>query len=133
MKILPAASALTQPYWDGARQHKLMFQQCRACGTNWHPPMPICPECHSRDIGWIEAGGHGIVYSFTIVHHPTHPAFQEKVPYVVAIVQLDEGPRVVTNILNCDVHAVHGGMSVSVTYQDVTDSLSLPQFEPAPN
>ena len=93
MKILPAPSSLSQPYWQGARAGKLLFQQCRACGRNWHPPMPLCPACHSTDVEWRPAAGGGTVYTYAVVRHPTHPAFANLVPYVVAVIELDEGPR----------------------------------------
>ena len=131
MNILPAPTALSQPYWDGAREHKLLFQQCRVCGTNWHPPMPLCPKCHSSEIDWLPAAGGGAIYTYTIVQHPTHPAFQDHIPYAVAVVELDEGPRIVANIRNCPVEAVRGGMRVTLLFEDVTDTVTLPQFQPA--
>jgi uncharacterized OB-fold protein len=93
--------------------------------------MPICPECHSTEIDWVAAGGRGTVYTFTIVQHPTHPAFADKVPYVVAVVELDEGPRIVTNIKNCAVEDVRGGMHVSIYFEDVAEGFRLPQAQPA--
>ena len=131
MRILPVVTPLTQPYWDGARAEKLMFQQCRACGTNWHPPMPICPACHSGDVDWLAAAGGGTIYTYTIVQHPTHSAFEDKVPYVVAVVELDEGPRIVMNVKHCAVEDVRGGMRVSVFFEPVTDEVTLPQAAPA--
>ena len=131
MLILPVATPLTQPCWDGARQHKLLYQQCTECNANWHPPMPICPACHSSNFDWLTASGRGSVYTYTVVHHPTHPAFTERVPYVVAVVELDEGPRVVTNIQNCPVAAVRAGMRVRIVFEDVAEDVTLPQAEPA--
>ena len=130
MRILPAATSLSQPYWDGARDGKVLFQECGRCRTRWHPPMPLCPECHSTDIEWRAAAGGGTISTYTVVHHPTHPAFQDQVPYVVAVVELDEGPRIVTNVKHCRVEDVHGGMRVSMFFEAVTDSVSLPQAEP---
>ena len=131
VQILPVVTALTEPYWDGARTEKVLFQQCRVCGTNWHPPMPICPKCHSTEIDWLAAGGGGTVYTYTIVHHATHPAFADNVPYVVAVVELDEGPRVVTNIKNCRVEDVRGGMRVSIYFEEAAEGFRLPQAQPA--
>lgn len=131
MKILPAATPLSQPYWDGARAGRVMFQQCRVCGSNWHPPMPLCPTCHSSDVDWLAAAGGGSIYTYTVVHHPTHPAFKDQVPYVVAVVELDEGPRIVTNVKHCPVDSVRAGMRVSIFFEAVTDTVSLPQAEPA--
>jgi uncharacterized protein len=92
--------------------------------------MPICPKCHRTEIDWLAAAGSGTVYTYTIVRHPTHPAFQDKVPYVVAVVELDEGPRIVTNIKNCAVEDVRGGMRVSIFFEDATDRVTLPQAAP---
>ena len=131
MKILPAPTALSQPYWDGARQHKLLFQKCSKCGTRWHPPMPLCPSCHSGEYTWEPSAGMGAVYTWTVVEHPTHPAFNDKLPYVVAVVELDEGPRIVANIRECEPYAVKGGMRVQLLFEDVTESVTLPQFKPA--
>jgi uncharacterized OB-fold protein len=131
MRILPSATELTQPYWDGARAGKVLFQRCRECDTRFHPPMPICPTCYSSDLEWSASSGKGTVYTYTVVYHPTHPAFQDRVPYVVAVVELDEGPRIVTNIKHCPVESVHGGMRVSIFFEEVSDTISLPQAEPA--
>jgi len=131
LRILPAATPLSQPYWDGARAHRLLFQRCRACATAWHPPMPMCPACHASEFDWQPASGGGSIYTFTVVHHPTHPAFQDQVPYVVAVIELDEGPRVVTNIKNCPPQAVRAGMRVNVFFEDVSESVTLPQAQPA--
>ena len=131
MLILPAVTPLTEPYWAGARDGKLLFQQCRVCHTNWHPPMPICPACHSSDYEWVAAKGQGSIYTYTIVQHATHPSFQDKIPYVVAVVELDEGPRIVMNVRNCDVQHVKGGMRVSVFFEKVTPDVTLPQAQPA--
>ena len=130
VQILPAVTPLTQPYWDAARQERLVFQQCRQCGTSWHPPMPLCPNCHSTDFEWRAAAGGGTVYTFTIVYHPTHPAFNDKVPYVVAVVELDEGPRVVVNIKECEVTEVRGGMRVGIFFEAVAEDVRLPQARP---
>ena len=131
MNILPAATPLSQPYWDGAREHRVLFQECRVCGANWHPPMPMCPNCHSRGLRVAARGRRGFVSTFTVVHHGTHPAFADQLPYVVAVIELDEGPRIVTNVKKCAPGDVHGGMRVSIFFEDVTDSVTLPQAMPA--
>ena len=93
--------------------------------------MPLCPHCHSTDIEWLAAAGGGTVYTYTVVQHPTHPAFADKVPYVVAVVELDEGPRIVTNIKHCPIGDVRGGMRVSIFFEDVFPNITLPMAEPA--
>jgi uncharacterized protein len=130
LQILPAVTPLSQPYWDGARVAKVMFQQCRVCGTNWHPPMPICPRCYSAEIDWRASAGNGSIYTYTVVRHPTHPAFTDQVPYVVAVVELDEGPRIVTNIKGCPIEDVRGGMPVKFYFEDAADGFKLPMATP---
>jgi uncharacterized protein len=131
MLVVPKPDVLTQPYWDGAREGKLLLQTCRQCGHVWHPPLPICPECHANNYEWRPSAGSGTVYSCTIVHHVAHVASQGRTPYLVALVTLDEGPRLVANILNCAMDDVRIGMPVVLTFQDILPGITLPQFEPA--
>jgi uncharacterized OB-fold protein len=129
VQILPAATPLSQPYWDAARDEKVVFQQCRQCATRWHPPMPMCPNCHATDYAWETAAGTGSIYTYTVVRHSTHPAFQE-LPYVVAVVELDEGPRIVTNVKRCAAEDVHGGMRVGIFFETAADGVKLAQAAP---
>src|SRR3954454_19681896 len=92
---LPAASAETLPWWEAAREHRLVAQRCSACGQLRHPPGPICPSCGSTESEWQELSGHGEVYTFTVVHQQFVPA---DVPYVVIAVELAEGVRMVSNL-----------------------------------
>jgi uncharacterized protein len=131
MKLVPGMSPLTEPYWEGARQHQLRIQRCLGCGHVWHPPLPRCPECHAAEVEWTPASGRGRVYTYTVVYHPTHAAMADKVPYIAALIQLDEGPRVLTNLRNCAEEDVRIGMPVSLIFEELTSSITLPQFEPA--
>jgi hypothetical protein len=131
MAIIPAVTDLTKPYWDNARAGRLVTQRCRSCGRIWHPPLPACPHCHSTDIGWREVRGDGTVYTYTVVRHATHAALADRVPYVVAIVELAEGPRLVTGITGCAPGDVRVGMAVRACFQEVADGVTLPYFEPA--
>ncbi len=131
MAIIPGMTDLTRPYWDAAPEGRLVVQQCRACVRAWHPPLPVCPHCNSADPGWREVAGTGTVYTYTVVRHPTHIALADQVPYVIAIVELTEGPRVVTGITGCDPGDVRAGMPVRVTFTAVSDDVTLPYFEPA--
>jgi uncharacterized protein len=131
MAIIPAVTDLTKPYWDNARAGRLVTQRCRACGRIWHPPLPACPHCHSTDIGWREVRGDGTVYTYTVVRHATHAALADRVPYVVAIVELTEGPRLVTGITGCAPGDVRVGMAVRACFREVADGVTLPYFEPA--
>ena len=130
MAIIPEITDLTRPYWAAARDGRLVVQRCEACGQAWHPPLPRCPHCHSAGVGWWQVAGTGTVYTYTVVTHPTHVALAGTVPYVVAIVELDEGPRVVTGITGCAPADVRVGMPVRVRFEAVTDEVTLPYFEP---
>jgi uncharacterized OB-fold protein len=118
---------VTAPFWEGARQHQLLIQRCDACGQHQFYPRPFCISCNSKDVGWVEAKGTGIVYSMSTVHIPPSPDFEA--PYVVAIVQLQEGPRLMTNIVNgeCGI-----GDPVRVVWRSRDGTPPLPMFQPAP-
>jgi uncharacterized protein len=130
MAIIPGQTDLTRPYWENARAGRLVIQRCRHCEQRWHPPLPACPHCHSTDFGWHPVAGTGTVYTYTVVRHATHAALADRVPYVIALVELAEGPRIVTGITGCDPAAVRAGMPVRVRFEKITDEVSLPYFEP---
>lgn len=131
MLIVPKPDALTQPYWDGVLAGELRIQYCTACDARWHPPLHRCPRCHSTAVEWRAVSGRGTLYSYTVVHHPAHVAVADRVPYLVALVALAEGPRVVSNLLECPREAVHVGMPLTVTFQDIAPGVVLPQFRRA--
>lgn len=131
MLIIPKADRITEPYWEGARNGRLLIQGCRACGHKWHPPTPICPACQVKDYAWEPVAGDGVVYSWTIVHHAAHVAVARQVPYLVALVTLREGPRIVANIVDCPMDDVHIGMPVTLTFRTIAPDVVLPQFTPA--
>lgn len=128
MLILPQADVITQPYWDRARNHELCLQKCEHCENVWHPPTPVCPRCQSNRYDWTPSSGKGTIYSFTVVQHSTHVAVKDRVPYIVALVTLDEGPRMVANLLDCGPHEVKVGQRVRTIFQQVTPDCVLPQF-----
>jgi uncharacterized OB-fold protein len=130
MAIIPAATELTRPYWENARDGRLVLQRCNNCRQIWHPPLPACPHCHSTNLGWHQVSGTGTVYTYTVVRHATHAALAGHIPYVIAIVELAEGPRIVTGITGCGPNQVRAGMEVRVRFEPVTDELALPYFEP---
>jgi uncharacterized OB-fold protein len=122
---------LTAPYWEAARDKRLVVQECRSCGQVWHPPLPRCPHCHAADPGWRQVPGDGTVYTYTIVRHATHFAFAGEIPYVLAIVELAEGPRLVTTIAGIATEDVRVGLPVRVAFREVAKGVALPCFEPA--
>jgi uncharacterized OB-fold protein len=128
-RLAPSATADSQFFWDALKEHRLLIQRCAGCATLRHPPRPMCPHCHSLEWDTIESAGRGTVYSCIIPRHPDWPWFPE--PYVVAIVELEEGTRLVTNVVGIDAEAVTIGMPVVVRYEEFDGGLVLPLFEPA--
>jgi uncharacterized OB-fold protein len=126
---IPRPSALTQPYWDAARRGQMAVQCCEACGHRPFPPRANCPSCGASSLSWSPVSGQATVYSYTIAHRPPHPAFATQLPLVVAIVELEEGPRMVTNIVGCDPADVEVGMAVEATFEPIDDTdMMLPMF-----
>jgi uncharacterized OB-fold protein len=101
-RIVPAETELTAPYWSAAREGVIALQRCTQCGHVWHPPAPVCPRCRSMSYEWIRSRGRGTLYSYTTVMHAAHPAIAAAVPYRVALVDLEEGPRVILALVDAD-------------------------------
>lgn len=127
----PIANADSQPYWNAARERRLVIRKCKACGQLHFMPRHLCPACWSDQLEWVDARGTGTVHSFTVIHRASDPAFAPLVPYVVALVELDEGPRMMANILGAGAMDVKIGDPVRVTFEDRGDGALLPQFERA--
>jgi uncharacterized OB-fold protein len=130
LKPLPKPNADTKPFWEGCKDHQLRFQKCRECGFVRWPPSLLCPSCHSAESDWIRATGKGRVYSFAVYHVAFHPAFKDDIPYVTAVVELDEGPRLLTDIIGCNPSDVTCDMPLDVIWHDISEELSLPKFKP---
>ncbi len=127
-RLAPSMTADSQFFWDGAKEQRLLIQRCRGCGALRHPPRPMCPQCHSLEWDTVEASGRGTVFSFVMPHHPPLPGFPE--PYIVALVELAEGTRLVTNLVDVAADAVAIGMPVTVHFETFDDGLVLPMFAP---
>ena len=125
---LPQPSALSQPFWDACKRGELVVQRCDDCGERVFIPQVACTRCFSPKLAWVPSSGRGTVYSFTIVHRPQQPAFT--VPYVVAIVEMEEGWYTLTNIVGCDPEAVRIGLPVAVEFREMSDTITLPLFHP---
>lgn len=124
-------SVVTRPFWEATAQGKFLIQRCSSCGGAIFYPRPACPHCGGAELSWEAASGLGTVHTFSIARRPTHPKFTGDEPYVVAIVELAEGPRVTTNIVECEPEAVHIGMQVELTFEEVgDDGFALPLFRP---
>lgn len=132
-KPMPAISSLNQPYWDGLKARKLVMPQCDACGKIWYPPAPFCPECWSRDFSWQELSGRGKVNSWVVFHQAYFSSFKDDIPYNVAEVELEEGPRLLTNLVDVDNADIQIGMPVEIVFDDITDEVTLAKFIPAAN
>jgi uncharacterized OB-fold protein len=122
---------ISQPFWDAAKRHELVMQRCKKCANYIHFPREQCPVCFAQYLEWARVSGNGRVYAFTNVHQAQHPAFQEETPYCFAIVQLDEGPRIVTNVVECSPDDVQCDMRVTVVFDDANADWTLVKFKPA--
>ncbi len=126
---LPRLYDWNRPYFRAAVAGKLTLQQCRACGALIYYPRPACPECLSMDYDWVELSGRGRIYSFAVVWRPQHPAFLSRVPITLATIELEEGPQMVSNVVNCPPERVEIGLPVRVVFERVSDEIALPKFE----
>ena len=129
-KPLPEIQPYSQAFWDATKAHKLLIQRCDDCGTNIFYPRRDCPECWSQGLGWIEAKGTGEVYSFSVTYEGVEEMFVEDLPIILAWVDLPEGIRMNTNLLECEPEDIYIGMQVEVIYRDVTEDITLPYFRP---
>ena len=130
-KPLPAPSEGSRPYWDGLKAGQVRVQRCTACQAYVFYPRPFCTACLSEALEWVTLCGRGRVYTFTVVRRAMNLAFADDLPYVYAIVELEEGPRVMTNVVRCPVEAVRVDMPVKAVYDSVTSGITLLKFEPA--
>jgi hypothetical protein len=129
-KPLPRVDAESKEFWEACRRHQLALQKCRACGALRYYPRALCPSCLSADTECVLSSGRGTVYTYTVTHQNHSAGFRDEVPYVLAYVELDEGVRLLTNIVGCAPDHVAIGMRVTVVFDDVTPEVSLPKFTP---
>ena len=130
-KPLPRIDEESKGYWEACQRRELVIQRCGACGTLRHYPRALCPRCLSDAVEWVRCSGRGTVYTFTVTHQNQAPGFRDALPYVLAYVELDEGVRLLTNIVECAPEAVRIGMAVEVVFEDATPAVTLPKFRPA--
>jgi uncharacterized OB-fold protein len=130
-KPIPVPSLESKPYWDGLRARRLLIPRCDDCGHSWFPPSRLCPNCNSGRFAWQQVGGRGKVFSFVVFHRVYHPGFTGEVPYVVALIELDEGPRLLSNIVGIPPQNVVCEMPVRFVFEDVAENVTLPKFVPA--
>ena len=127
---VPRIDEESRPFWKACARHELYIQKCKNCGTAFYYPRGFCPEDLSADFEWVKCSGKGKVYTYTVTRQNQSAGFRDKVPYVMAYVELEEGIRMLTNIVDCDPKDVAVGMSVEVTFEDVTPDISIPLFRP---
>ena len=130
-KPLPQVSPEMAPFFEAARRHELVVQRCARCGALRFPARSICSACLGRDATWVPVSGRGQVFSFAVMHQANHPSFAAEVPYAVIVVQLDEGVRLLSNLVDCEVAGIRIGLPVEVVFDDVTPDVSLPRFRRA--
>jgi len=127
---IPVANPDTQAFWDGAGRGELMLQRCVVCQAFRHPPSPICHNCLSNKHEWLKASGRGTVFTFVVVRQAPARGWGDRVPYVVAVVALEEGPHYLTNIVGIAPEAVTIGMPVEVMFEELDGTTKLPVFRP---
>ena len=128
---LPTIEDDTRPFWDAASEGRLLIQRCTACGEWQYYPRPFCKRCWSEDVEWAEASGRATLYTFSVVRRNDLPPFGERVPDVPAIVDLEEGPRMMTEVVDADPDQLEIGTALVVDFADVDEELKRPVFRPA--
>jgi uncharacterized OB-fold protein len=130
---LPTPDEETEQFWAAANEGRLLIKHCNACGEYHYYPRPFCPYCWSHDVEWFEASGRATLYTWSVVRQNDLPPFNERVPYVAALVDLEEGPRMMSNVVDCEFDALEGGMALEVVFDTVSDepAVALPRFRPA--
>lgn len=126
---VPAVNPDTAPYWEAASQDRLIMQRCGGCGNLRFYPRYLCPDCWSDQADWVEVSGQGRVHSFTVMRRAPSPAFMGRVPYVVALIDLEEGPRMMANIVGDDALDTAIDDAVTVCFEERADGFKVPQFQ----
>ncbi len=127
-KPLPILSERNLPFWEAAKRGELRMQRCLDCGHIRYPIGPVCTDCLSERTEWVQLSGRGRVFAYCVFYQLYNPAFKEDIPYNVAIIQLDEGPRMISNVVGCNNEEVKIGDRVGVVFDPVTEDVSIPRF-----
>jgi uncharacterized protein len=131
-KPLPVIDVWNQPFWEGAKEHKLMAQKCSDCNEFRFPPGPACPNCFSENFTWVQLSGQGTVKSWVVFNQLYYDGFKEDLPYNVATIELDEGVKIISNLVGLNNDQIYIGMKVQVVFEDVTEDITIPKFTPTP-
>ncbi len=131
-KPLPQPTPETQPFWESLKRHQMQLQRCQDCRDFYFYPRPFCPKCYSKNVAWEDVSGKATLETY-VINHRAAPRFEEDAPYVIAVVTLAEGPRMMTNLVGVEPEpaALPPDMALEVVYDDVTDEITLPKFRPA--
>jgi uncharacterized OB-fold protein len=127
-KRLPRPTPLTEPWWQACGREELLIQKCADCGHYQFYPRRLCTACGGSDPRWVQATGRGRIRSFTIVRHAVSPAYKPELPYVIALVELEEGPVMMSSLLDTDPESVRSGQAVEVVFEAWTDDITMPKF-----
>jgi uncharacterized OB-fold protein len=130
-KPLPHLDEENRPFWEALQRHELYVQRCRDCGDLRFHPRAQCTQCLSPRTEWVKSSGRGKVYTFTATYQNQAPGWRESLPYIMSWVELDEGVKMLTNLIDCRPEDVKIGMPVEVVYEDVTPQVTLAKFRPA--
>ena len=128
---LPTPEADTLEFWAATKENRLLIKHCGDCDAYSYYPRPFCPECWSRNVTWHEASGKATLYTWSVIYNNDQPPFRDRVPYVAAIVDLEEGPRMMTNVVETPFEDLRVGMALSVTFMPISDDFTIPVFVPA--
>ena len=126
---VPQIDAETRPFWDAAREHRLLVRSCTSCGRPHYYPRPFCPFCWNGRVEWVEASGRATLYTYSVVHANDLPPWPERVPYIAAVVDLAEGPRMMTELVGCQPEQAVIGMDLRVAFRD-DGEFTAPVFRP---
>jgi uncharacterized OB-fold protein len=132
-RVLPVIDDVNRPFWDGCRDGLLKLQRCSRCERLRYPVAPFCPHCLSSDARWEEMSGRGTIFSFAVFRHAYHEEWRDRLPYSVALVQLEEGPIVIGDVIGAEPEALGVGQPVRVVFEPAGDGISAPAFEPDGN
>jgi uncharacterized OB-fold protein len=132
-KFAPVPTPLTRVYWDACREHRLLIQRCPECGQHQFYPRIVCASCGGRGVEWVEASGRGAVESWTVVRTPVAEAYAGETPYVIALIRLDEGPVMMSQLVDCRPEGVSRGMHVQVEFREWSENITMPLFRPDGN
>lgn len=130
-KPVPEVTAELAPFFAACREGRLVVQRCRGCGERRFPPREICSHCLGGDADWVASSGKGTIVSYNVMHQVYHPGFAAEVPYAVVLVGLEDGGRLISNLVDCPLERVRIGMPVEVRFEKRSADVTLPQFAPA--